>query len=446
VCECVGVTGEQFLRVLASEAVAAGDLQWHQRFYSVVEALEIVDAIDIEAARAVGQEIRAGLSARTGEPGHDFFVASRRGPRRHRPNRPGSSTGVPQVSVRAARASLPPKAGDGATNFVSRQGETAWLVCSGGGPAPWPEHRPPSSFPIAGTLRDDGVVGGWAIASGLTPIGPPSPPFRDVVDDRGRHYRLSHASSGASSSGSKRRRWDMRAAIEPAPGDDVAWLELVTEHGPIRAVLRPPVPTTATTVTLAPRPSEVGHHMTAKMHNQVWLHLLDTDRPLEPLGVIPQALVAVGAIDSGDPLVAAVLAVDAALAGDPPAAAMPEVLAGALRRDPAAAAWLGVEALGVSIDNLDGANVALEAMVGHRDRLAVHFVQSSSRDGRDASELIVSATDNLGGGYAGHAEPLGGMEAGAYHLRPPLDSAADRLVVTLQGPAHRTTIEIDLVA
>jgi hypothetical protein len=49
------------------------------------------------------------------------------------------------------------------------------------------------------------------IRSGLAgpPVGPPSPPFFDVVDNQQRRYRLSHDSSGASSSGEKRQRWDL---------------------------------------------------------------------------------------------------------------------------------------------------------------------------------------------------------------------------------------------
>jgi hypothetical protein len=48
---------------------------------------------------------------------------------------------------------------------------------------------------------------------------------------------------------------------------------------------------------------------------------------------------------------------------------------------------VGVEALGVAVE-LDGAFVALEALVGHADRLALHFIQS----GAAADRLIVSAT------------------------------------------------------
>jgi hypothetical protein len=56
----------------------------------------------------------------------------------------------------------------------------------------------------------------------------------------------------------------------------------------------------------------------------------------------------------------------------------------------------------------------------------------------------VWASDDRGGGYAGHAEPIGGMEQGAYHLRPPLDSASGLLTIHLQGSAHRVTVDIDL--
>jgi hypothetical protein len=418
------VNGEEFLRGWATEVVAAGDQNWYQPLYALVEALEIVDAIDIDVARSIGQDIRTGLTARTGEETPDFFLRSRKHIRQW-PARP-----VPRVSVRAALAPLPAAVARGGTNFASVDTDAAWLVCSGPGRAPWPEYRPPP-MPTA-----NGNPGGFTIEGGH---GPPAPPFRDVLDNHGRHYRLSHGSSGASSSGEKRQRWDMRARMEPVPGDNVGWLEFVTEHGPVRADLRPSVPATAMTLLLDPAPSAIEYHLNAKVHEQVWLHLLDPDRPLEPLGVVPEALIAVGAIDPDHPLVKAILAVDAALAGDPHPTGMSDTLAAALQRVSTTAAWLGVEALGVPVE-LDGALVALEALVGHQDRLALHFIQS----GAGADVLIVSATDDVGGGYVGHAEPLGGMEEGAFHLRPPLDPETDHVAVTLEGPAHRTTIDIDL--
>jgi hypothetical protein len=87
----------------------------------------------------------------------------------------------------------------------------------------------------------------------------------------------------------------------------------------------------------------------------------------------------------------------------------------------------------------------LEALVGHRDRLALHFLQrQTGPDAASAHDLIVWATDSLGGGYASQAEALGGMEEGAFHFRPALDPAATMLTIHLQGPAHRATIDIDL--
>jgi hypothetical protein len=60
------VTGEEFLRDWAEQVVAAGDQRWYERFHSMVEVLEIVDEIDIDMARNIGQAIRGGLTARTG--------------------------------------------------------------------------------------------------------------------------------------------------------------------------------------------------------------------------------------------------------------------------------------------------------------------------------------------------------------------------------------------
>jgi hypothetical protein len=286
------------------------------------------------------------------------------------------------------------------------------------------------------------------------PIGPPSPPFSDVLDNHGRHYHLSVDCSSAGASGEKRQRWELRAGIEPVPGENVAWLEFVTAHGPVRAHLRPPVPSAISQEAMDPVPSELEHHLAETIHTRVWLHLLDPDRPLEPLGIIAEALIAVGAIDPADPLVEAMFAVDAALASTTTSvaptssAALPDVLRAARRRDSTTVPWLGVEALGVPIE-FDGVFVTLEALVGHRDRMALHFTQSPlpfppPSNIPSAHELIVWASDDRGGGYAGHAEPIGGMEQGAYHLRPPLDSASGLLTIHLQGSAHRVTVDIDL--
>ena len=71
------MTGEDFLRGWAADVVASGEVDWYQQFYSLVEVLEIVGAIDIDVARTVGQEIRSGLTAKTGEPTSDFHLQSR---------------------------------------------------------------------------------------------------------------------------------------------------------------------------------------------------------------------------------------------------------------------------------------------------------------------------------------------------------------------------------
>jgi hypothetical protein len=432
----VVMTGEDFLRGWAAEIVAAGEMDWYQRFYSLVEVLQIVDAIDIDVARAVGQEIRSGLTAKTGEPTPDFHLYS------HRPATLGlDDWQVPErrvlgkVSVRAAYTALPEAEGQGGTDFLTVDSDTAWLSCSGAGAPPWPEHRAQAS--PSGWLR--------APQRSMQRASAAVPPFLDVIDDRGRHYTLAGDSSGASSSGTKRHRWDLRAEIAPPPGAEVTALEFVTAHGSMTATLRPPAPTTVDVVALNPPPSEIERHLTATVHDHVWYQLLDRDSWLEPIGMLAEALIAIGALDPEHPLAQAILAVDDALAGQAPAEAIPDALSAALRTDPRRASWLGVEALASPVD-LDGATVILEAVVGHSDRMAVHFLEGLSSDptATSAYELIVWATDDQGGGYAGHAEYVAGPEGGAYHLRPPHDPAATQLYLYLQGPRHRATVNIDL--
>ena len=105
-------------------------------------------------------------------------------------------------------------------------------------------------------------------------------------------------------------------------------------------------------------------------------------------------------------------AVDGALAGATVSDGLPDALTSALGHDPTRAPWLGVAALGVPL-KIDGTFVTLEALVGHRDRLAVHFLEAPlpfppPSDTPSAHSLVVWATDNVGGGYAGHAETLAG--------------------------------------
>lgn len=53
---------------------------------------------------------------------------------------PGTFPGLPPV--RRGRP-LPQEMASGGVNFVSQTNHQCWLVCSGAGPAPWPEHEPP---------------------------------------------------------------------------------------------------------------------------------------------------------------------------------------------------------------------------------------------------------------------------------------------------------------
>jgi hypothetical protein len=415
------MTGEEFLRRWAAEVVADGDLEWWPRFSSMVRALEIVDAIDIDVAREIGQNIRIGLTAVTGEPTHDFYLGSRHAdqPRDWGPIVP-PPTAAPKVSVRSASASLPASVGVGATHFVAVEADEAWLVCSGPGLAPWSEAE----------------------------VGAPSPPFLGivaVVDDLGRQYDLTFRASSAPARGEPRQRWSLTTGLQPVPDDDVKWLELVTAHGPVRVHLRSPLLATTATIAFDPPPAEIEHHLRSELHNQVWLHLLDPERALDPLGSVIEALTAVAAVDRAHPLVAAVLAVDAAVAGKPCAVAPPGALAAALGA-PMTAPWVGAEALDVSVQ-LDGAFLALEALIGHHDRFELYFLEPPMSflpgpETMSAHRLIIWATDNLGGGYVGHAES--GDHEGLYHLRPPLDSAATLLSVHLEGPAHGVTVAIDL--
>ena len=420
-CKADGVTGEEFLRCWAAGVVADGDLEWWPRFSAVVTALDVVDAIDIDVAREIGQSIRAGLTARTGVATPDFFLGSRHfEPRSYRGPIIPPPTACPEVSVRSAAVSLPASVGRGATQFVAVEAGQAWLVCGGPGLAPW----------------DD------------SDRAAPSPPFLGVdvvVDDVGRRYKLSFRASGAPARGEPRQRWSLKIGIEPTTGDDVKWLELVTAQGPIRAHLRSAVPATVTTVASHPSPTGIEYHLDSELHYQVWLHLLDPDRALPPLEAVIDALTAVAAIDPAHRLARSVRAVDDALAGQPLSPVLPEAVAAALRPT-AGTAWLGTEALGVSVQ-LDGVFMTLEAVIGHDDRFELYFIEPPMAfpprtDVVSARQLIVWATDNLGGGYIGHAE--GGDGEGLYHFRPPLDSSVELLTVHLDGPAHRATVDMDL--
>jgi hypothetical protein len=279
-------------------------------------------------------------------------------------------------------------------------------------------------------------------------ISPESALFSDIVDDQGTKYRLHPGgSSGASSSGAKRQRWDLRALLDPTPAPHVRWLRFTTAAGHITAELRPPITSAVSSHNLRSAPSTLEHYLKASLHQHVWLHLLDPDRPLAPLAVIGDALIAVEAIDPDDTLVAAIRALDAHLSGDPVTAAIPPTVAAALSRESDAGAWEGVAALGVRLEHPDGAVLGLEALVGHPDRLAVHFIHppdGPEGTGWSVSDLVVTATDDLGGGYVASPEPLYGAEGGAFHLRPPLHPRATNLTVHLEGPTAVSSVAVDL--
>jgi hypothetical protein len=437
------VTGEEFLRALAAEIVEEGDVgHWWSRFSSAYQALDLVEAVDEVTAGQIGEEIRAGLRVSTGEEVPGFVLGSRRRAaeaRRHlRVHQPGGEFDLAGFGARAAWAPLPPAMGQGGIDFVSWADQGGWLVCSGAGPAPWPQpkpHRPPVGS------------GGFVALRGAADR-PPSPEdamFAGVVDDEGQQYQLKMSSSGASSSGSKRERWDLRLHLSPTLGRGVRWLRFETPHGPVTAVLRPPAVTATATVGHHEALDAAQFYLHGQLRNHAWLHLLDPERPLARLAVIADALVAVGAVAPDHRLVAAVAGIDDAIAGQDPLA-LPAVVASALQpRSDRPAAWIGCAALGVSISHPEGGELGLEAVVGHPDRLALHFVQPGWQQGLGGAwDLVVTATDDQGRGHVSGTEPLSSPGEGAFHFRPPLAVDAEQLTIRLEGPTTvvETTVEL----
>jgi hypothetical protein len=275
-------------------------------------------------------------------------------------------------------------------------------------------------------------------------LSPDQAMFAGVVDDHGQRYRLKMNSSAASSSGAKRVRWDLRLDLSPAPGPAVKWLRFTTPHGQVTAHLRPPAETAVTTETDTLAMDTAEFYLHRQLHNHAWLHLLDPERPLARLSVIADALVAVGAVNSDHSLVTAVNSVDDAIAGQA-TIGLPEVVASALRPQADRQPWIGTTALAVAASHPDGGKLGLEALVGHPDRLALHFIQPGWQQGRSGAwNLVVSATDDQGRGHVSGTEPLSSPGEGAFHLRPPLAADASRLTVRLHGPTTSMEIEIHL--
>jgi hypothetical protein len=144
-CQAWEVNGEDFLRDLAAQIITESDVDlWWRRFSSAFGALDLVGAIDDAIAREVGEEIRAGLAEMSGEEVPRFHLASRRRPPAM--THPDQVDGIGDLSGLTARSAwslLPPEMGSGGVNFVSQTDQQCWLVCSGAGPAPWPQHEPP---------------------------------------------------------------------------------------------------------------------------------------------------------------------------------------------------------------------------------------------------------------------------------------------------------------
>jgi hypothetical protein len=433
------VTGEDFLRRLAAKIIEQGDVRdWWSRFSSAYQALDVVEAVDEATAREIGEEIRAGLRARTGEEVRGFHLGSRhRGGETIRPHGHFDSTDhLDGFGVRVARAPLPASMADGGIDFVSWTDHGAWLVCSGAGPPPWP--RPQHRRPLSGT-------GGGFVTARSTADQIPSPEdamFAEVVDDRDVHYRLKMSSLSASNPGAPRERWDLRLHLTPTPDAAARWLRFTTPHGPVTAALQPATATDTVTQHEAMDPAEFYLH--GQLHNHAWRHLLDPERRLARLTVVADALVVTGAVSRDHPVVAAVYSIDDAIAGED-APALPTLVSTALQRRASQIAWIGCSALGVAISHPDGGQLGLESLVGHPDRLALHFVQPVwQQPQRNAWELVVTATDNRGRGHVSATEPLSSPSEGAFHFRPPLAADALGLTIRLQGATTVMETKVDL--
>ena len=99
----------------------------------------------------------------------------------------------------------------------------------------------------------------------------------------------------------------------------------------------------------------------------------------------------------------------------------------------------------MAVSHPEGGELGLEALVGHPDRLALHFVQPRwPGQAANAWNLVVSAIDDQGRGHVSGTEPLSSPGEGAFHLRPPLAADAERLTVRLEGPSTVTDISVDL--
>jgi hypothetical protein len=195
---------------------------------------------------------------------------------------------------------LPSAMGRGAINFVSQTDDNCWLVSSGPGPAPWPQGE---RLSLASA-----EPGGWLVSAPLAtrPVSREEAMFSEVVDNRGQAYQLKMSSSGSSSSGAKRERWDLRLFVTPTPEPDVQWLRFTTPRGTVTAALQPACVTTVSSFLLPVEMTVAEFHLHRQLHQHVWLHLLDPDRPLARLAVIGDALRATAAVRFGHPLVGAV--------------------------------------------------------------------------------------------------------------------------------------------
>lgn len=340
--------------------------------------------------------------------------------------------------AKAAWAPLPPAMAQGGINFTSWTDDVGWLVCSGAGPAPWPQPEPPR--PPAG------ATGGFALsmAGAERPVSPEQAMFSEVIDDQGLQYRLGMSSSAASNSGSKRQRWDLRFFVTPTPGPSVQWLRFTTPHGPVTARLHAAAPAATFTPPAAPMDA-AEFYLYSQLHNHVWLHLLDPERPLAPLAVVADALVAVDAINADHPLVAAVTSIDDTITGQPTTALPPAVASALTKSD--RQTWIGCVAVGVTVAHPDGGELGLEALVGHPDRTALHFVQPGWQHGQDGAwNLVVTAIDDQGRGHVSGTEPLSSPAEGAFHLRPPLAADTTHLTIRMQGPTTAIETRVDLTA
>jgi hypothetical protein len=444
------MSGERYLRLLVEAALdpLAPETTSDAAFATACEALVAAGCADEELARGLGADLALARGLREGRRDlHEASWVPRRwsgSERRSLPPRAvaagparfdlgtGGLLVVTSITAGPDGATIHAWGTDDATVTPTRRGSstaTAFFFGSGGAARPTARPVGPARPGPGGSVGTSGLAASPRRRPHLAPPG--SLEQLRVTDDRGTVYGLGRGG------GSGGPRWAMARALIPAPDSHVAWWEVSLDAaGPVRLTARP------SRATLTGRPH-------GRAPGAAWiLGRISTavaGDGLHPLRPGVRALLAVGAIEPGDPLVhqAALLDDDSAQGIDPGLDARWRSAIERRGEPPRASGTWAIAApvdlgdVAVRLDVLDASEAGTEltgwcSPFQHRSHSPLTLTAFDDRHNWYACQVVTSST-----------RPGAGAEV-TWRLAPELDAEASTLRIDVAGRDREASVEVRL--